>query len=59
MLFLGAVFTFNGTLWCVLLAAFAAEASRRLRQSEAAAGRLNKLVGALFLVLGVRLAASR
>jgi threonine/homoserine/homoserine lactone efflux protein len=59
MLFLGAVFTFNGTLWCLVLAAFAAEASRRIRRSATAAGRMKKLVGALFVGLGVRLAITR
>jgi len=59
MLFLGAVFTFNGTLWCLVLAVFAAELSRRLRARAAAAGRLKNLVGAMFVGLGVRLAVSR
>jgi threonine/homoserine/homoserine lactone efflux protein len=59
MLFLGAVFTFNGTLWCLVLAVLAAEMNRRIRRSAAAAGRMNQLVGALFVGLGVRLAVSR
>jgi len=54
MLFLGAVFTFNGTLWCMVLALFAGEISRRIRGSPAAAGRMKKAVGAVFVGLGVR-----
>jgi threonine/homoserine/homoserine lactone efflux protein len=59
MLFLGALFTFNGTLWCLALAVFAAAVSRRIRSTTAAASRMKKLVGAVFVALGVRLAVSR
>jgi threonine/homoserine/homoserine lactone efflux protein len=59
MLFLGAVFTFNGTLWCLALAVFAAGISQRVRGSPAAAGWMKKLVGAVFVGLGARLAISR
>ena len=59
MLFLGFLFTFNGTLWCLMLAIFAAAISRRIRTSRSAANRMKKAVGAMFVGLGVRLAASR
>jgi threonine/homoserine/homoserine lactone efflux protein len=59
MLFLGALFTFNGTLWCLVLAVFAAEVSRRVSGSPAAGTRMKRLVGAVFGALGVKLAVSR
>ena len=34
-LLLGLIFIFNGTLWCLAVAAFAARAASRLRQSRA------------------------
>jgi threonine/homoserine/homoserine lactone efflux protein len=59
MLFLGAVFIFNGTLWCLFLAWAAAAMSRRLRDSPSAAVIIRRATGALFLGLGVRLANSK
>jgi RhtB (resistance to homoserine/threonine) family protein len=58
-LFLGAVFIVNGTLWCLVLAYGAAGMSRRLRENPSAAVLVKRAAGALFVGLGVRLAASR
>jgi threonine/homoserine/homoserine lactone efflux protein len=59
MLFLGVVFTFNGTIWCLILATFASAMSRHLRRSGNASACIKKAAGALFIGLGVRLAVSR
>ncbi|MEP6503723.1 MAG: LysE family translocator [Betaproteobacteria bacterium] len=57
---LGAIFAFNGLLWCLSLALFTAFASRRIKVSSAVGLWLNRMMGAVFLALGVRLAlASR
>lgn len=55
---LGAIFNFNGTLWCLFLAWTAARvgATGIARRTGA---WLNRIVGVLFLGLGVRLALSR
>jgi threonine/homoserine/homoserine lactone efflux protein len=59
-LVLGAIFDFNGMLWCHALALFAAFASRRLKVGAAVGRWLNRTMGALFVALGVKLAlASR
>lgn len=53
---LGAVFNFNGMLWCHGLALFTALASRRLKIGGALAQWLNRAIGALFLSFGLKLA---
>ncbi|HEY8976529.1 MAG TPA: LysE family translocator [Burkholderiaceae bacterium] len=53
---LGAIFDFNGMLWCHALALFTAFASRQLQVGAAVARWLNRAIGAMFLALGVRLA---
>jgi threonine/homoserine/homoserine lactone efflux protein len=58
-LFLGAVFVFNGTLWCLLLVLFASALSRRVRQDGSSARRLRQATGAVFVGLGAKLATSR
>ena len=55
-LLLGAVFIFNGTLWCLAIAAFAAKAATRIRQSEGAIAWINRVLGGLFVYLGIRVA---
>jgi threonine/homoserine/homoserine lactone efflux protein len=57
-LFLGGVFIFNGTIWCVILVWCAAAMSRRLRQRGSSGLILKKATGALFVGLGLRLAVS-
>ena len=53
---LGLIFIFTGTLWCLVLAAFAAKAANRLRQSEGAIAWVNRALGGLFIYLGIRVA---
>src|SRR5947208_9454484 len=55
-LFLGAIFIFNGMLWCLAIAAFAAKAASRIRQSEGLIGWINRALGGLFIYLGIRVA---
>ena len=55
-LLLGAIFDFNGMLWCHALALFTAFASRKLDVGGAVARWLNRVIGAMFVALGVRLA---
>ncbi|MBB3196943.1 LysE family translocator [Roseateles terrae] len=60
-IFLGAIFNFNGMLWCHLLAWMGAVTGAQVRNrrwSEPLARWLNRGLGALFLTFGVRLALS-
>ena len=58
-LFLGEVFIFNGTLWCLVLVFAASAISSRLRTGLSTATLLKRATGALFVGLGVKLAASK
>ena len=58
-LFLGAVFIFNGTLWCLFLVWAASAVSRRLRGSATSGRVLKRAAGAMFVGLGVRLAVAK
>ena len=53
---LGLIFVFNGTLWCLGVAAFAASAATRIRQSSRVLRWINRALGGLFVYLGVRVA---
>jgi len=53
---LGLIFNFNGMLWCHFLAITTAFASRKIQISNVAAFWLNKLIGAIFVSLGIKLA---
>lgn len=53
---LGLIFIFNGTLWCLGVAAFAAKAAGRVRQSGQALLWIDRALGGLFVYLGVRVA---
>ena len=53
---LGLIFIFNGTLWCLGIAAFAARAASRIRQSAGAMAWVNRLLGGMFVYLGIRVA---
>lgn len=55
-LLLGGIFIFNGTLWCLGIAAFAASAANRIRCSEGVMVWINRLLGGLFVYLGFRVA---
>jgi threonine/homoserine/homoserine lactone efflux protein len=56
---LGFAFVTTGTIWCLILAWFASAFSERLRTNETVAQWLNRTAGALFVFLGLRLAAAR
>jgi threonine/homoserine/homoserine lactone efflux protein len=53
---LGLIFIFNGTLWCLGVAAFAARAAGRIRRSGQALRWINRALGGLFVYLGARVA---
>jgi threonine/homoserine/homoserine lactone efflux protein len=55
-LLLGLIFVFNGTLWCLGVAAFAAKAAGRIKSSGRALLWINRVLGGLFVYLGVRVA---
>lgn len=55
---LGLIFIFNGTLWCLGVAVFAARAAGRFRQSGRALAWISRGLGGLFVYLGVRVATS-
>jgi threonine/homoserine/homoserine lactone efflux protein len=55
-LILGLTFVTTGTIWCLILAWFSSAFSARLRESPTVATLLNRIVGSLFIFLGVRLA---
>ncbi|MET0708396.1 MAG: LysE family translocator, partial [Tardiphaga sp.] len=46
----------TGTVWNLGMAAFAAKAAARIRQSGRAVLWLNRALGAMFVALGVRMA---
>jgi threonine/homoserine/homoserine lactone efflux protein len=56
---LGFIFIFNGTLWCLGVAAFAAKAAGRLRQSSRAVVWINRVLGGVFIALGIRVAMTQ
>ena len=56
---LGATFIATGTLWCLVLAAGAARLQQVLIRNPNLRTRIDRAVGGLFLVLGLRLAWSR
>ncbi|MDB5615935.1 LysE family translocator [Tardiphaga sp.] len=53
---LGLIFIATGTAWNLGMAAFAAKAAGRIRQSGRALLWLNRALGAMFVTLGVRVA---
>ena len=55
---LGLTFVTTGTIWCLILASFAAIFSQRLRGNQSIAQWLNRAVGSLFVFLGARLATT-
>lgn len=55
-LILGLTFVTTGTIWCLILAWFASAFCARLRENAAIAGVLNRFVGSVFILLGLRLA---
>jgi threonine/homoserine/homoserine lactone efflux protein len=53
---LGAVFDFNGMLWCNFLAVFTALASKRLRLAKGLTLWLNRSIGMVLIGFGLKLA---
>ena len=53
---LGLIFIFNGTLWCLGVAAFASRAASRIRQSQGVMVWINRVLGGMFVYLGFRVA---
>jgi len=53
---LGMIFISTGTLWCLGIAAFAARAASRIRQSANVMAWINRVLGGLFVYLGIRVA---
>ena len=53
---LGCIFNFNGMIWCHLLAFSTAFASRKVRLPARVATWLNRVMGGLFVGLGIKLA---
>lgn len=58
-LFLGAIFMTTGTIWCFVLAWFGSVISGRLRARPSTRSVLERATGAVFVGVGVKLAASR
>ena len=58
-LFLGALFMFTGTLWCLVLAWSASAMSRRFRSNPSAGTMIRRAAGVMFVGLGVKLAVSK
>lgn len=56
---LGAIFNFNGMLWCCALALTTAKASERIKLNPAVSLWLKRATGGLFVWLGVKLALSK
>jgi len=53
---LGLIFIFSGTLWCLGVAAFAAKAASRIRNSQGVMVWINRVLGGMFVYLGFRVA---
>jgi threonine/homoserine/homoserine lactone efflux protein len=53
---LGLIFISTGALWCLGIAAFAARAASRIRQSANVMAWINRVLGGLFVYLGIRVA---
>ncbi len=53
---LGCIFNFNGMIWCHLLAFSTAYASRKVRLPARLGACLNRLMGGLFVGIGIKLA---
>jgi threonine/homoserine/homoserine lactone efflux protein len=56
---LGLSFVVTGTTWCFCIAWFASRISRKFHETPALSTLLNRIAGGLFVLLGIRLAASK
>lgn len=57
-LVLGSTFTFFGTLYCLFLGIFAAKMTAKFQGDSSVGFFLNKFAGALFVILGIKVAFS-
>lgn len=55
-LLLGITFVFTGTVWCLVLAVFAATISGKLSSNRKIAAYINKFCGAVLIALGIKVA---
>jgi threonine/homoserine/homoserine lactone efflux protein len=53
---LGAIFIFNGMLWCLMVAVVAARSASQVRRSSRLMAWINRTIGGLFVYLGIRIA---
>ena len=58
-LLLGGLFTFTGTIWCLVLAWSASTMSRRLREQPSVGVVVKRAAGAMFVGLGLKLAVGK
>jgi threonine/homoserine/homoserine lactone efflux protein len=54
-LFLGTIFVFNGTLWCLFLVFCSARATAFIRENQRFDKTLKRVTGSLFVALGLNL----
>lgn len=55
-LILGIMFIIPGTIWCIMLAVFAARLANKVKKSNKISAWLNRVTGCVFIGLGVKLA---
>ncbi|PSB09018.1 LysE family translocator [Pleurocapsa sp. CCALA 161] len=58
-LLLGILFVTGGTVWCLLLAGFAAMATNTLREKKQVSGWLERITGCVYIGLGLNLLRSK
>ncbi|OZG72817.1 homoserine lactone transporter [Hahella sp. CCB-MM4] len=56
---LGGIFVVGGTLWCLSLVLFAARFTRMVRSNESLSARINRIVGVVYVGLGLNLLSSK
>ena len=54
-LFLGSIFLFTGTLWCLIIAIFSSSIFDKFKKNNRSSGVLSKITGVIFILLGVKL----
>lgn len=57
--FLGTLFNFNGMLWANFLAVASATLSKKIKPNAAVSAWFNRLIGSVFIGLGLKLALSK
>ncbi len=54
-LFLGSIFLFTGTLWCLIIAIFSSNMFEKFNKKDRSSWVLSKITGIIFILLGVKL----